>query len=272
MAGLDGSRYDLVLFNVESPVHRDEHLASLTLRDQADGLLIVSLPAPARDLDRLAAAGVPVVLLDARGHGVPSVVTDDVEGGRIATRHLLSLGHERIAFIGDDPANPFGFTSSAEREQGYRESLVEAGLAERPGDVLHGPHVREVARDLAGRLFDRPDPADRPTAVFAASDTQALGVLEAARARGVAVPDELSVVGFDDIEVSSYAGLTTVRQPLLESGKAAVALLLEALTSEDPPAPQVHQLGLELVVRSTTAPPARARDRTVNLEKQGGSP
>jgi DNA-binding LacI/PurR family transcriptional regulator len=272
MAGLDGSRYDLVLFNVESPVHRDEHLASLTRRDRADGLLIVSLPPPARDLDRLAAAGVPVVLLDARGHGVPSVVTDDVEGGRIATRYLLSLGHERIAFIGDDPANPFGFTSSAEREQGYRESLVEAGLAERPGDVLHGPHVREVARDLAGRLFDRPEPADRPTAIFAASDTQALGVLEAARARGVAVPGELSVVGFDDIEVSSYAGLTTVRQPLLESGKAAVTLLLEALASENPPAPEVHQLGLELVVRSTTAPPARARARTINLEKQGGSP
>jgi LacI family transcriptional regulator len=257
MAGLDGSRYDLVLFNVESPVHRDEHLASLTRRDRADGLLIVSMPPPARDLDRLAAAGVPVVLLDARGHGVPTVVTDDVEGGRIATRYLLSLGHERIAFIGDDPANPFGFTSSAEREQGYRESLIEAGLAERPGDVLHGPHVREVARDLAGRLFDR-DPADRPTAVFAASDSQALGVLEAARARGVAVPDELSVVGFDDIEVSSYAGLTTVRQPLLESGKAAVALLLEALTNEDQPAPEVHQLGLELVVRSTTAPPRTA--------------
>jgi DNA-binding LacI/PurR family transcriptional regulator len=121
--------------------------------------------------------------------------------------------------------------------------------------VLHGPHVREVARDLAGRLFDRADPAERPTAVFAASDTQALGVLEAARSRGIDVPGELSVVGFDDIEVSSYAGLTTVRQPLLQSGKTAVALLLEALTSEDPPAPEIHELGLELALRSTTAPP-----------------
>jgi DNA-binding LacI/PurR family transcriptional regulator len=255
VAGLDGSRYDLVLFNVESPVHRDEHLASLTRRDRADGLLIVSLPPPAADLDRLADAGVPVVLLDSRGHGVPAVVTDDVEGGRIATRHLLDLGHERIAFIGDDPANPFGFTSSAERERGYRESLAAAGLAERPGDVCHGPHVREVARELAGTLLDR---ADRPTAVFAASDTQALGVLEAARARGIPVPDDLSVVGFDDIEVSSYAGLTTVRQPLRESGQKAIALLLEALTSEEPPPPEVHQLGLELVVRSTTAPPRAA--------------
>ncbi|HEY8527502.1 MAG TPA: LacI family DNA-binding transcriptional regulator [Acidimicrobiales bacterium] len=261
MAGLDGSRYDLVLFNVESPVHRDEHLASLTRRDRADGLLIVSLPPPAADLDRLAAAGVPVVLLDARGHGVPAVVTDDVEGGRIATRHLLELGHERIAFIGDDPANPFGFTSSAERERGYRESLAEAGLAERPGDVAHGPHVREVARELAGQLLDRGGEDGRPTAVFAASDTQALGVLEAARARGIRVPEDLSVVGFDDIEVSSYAGLTTVRQPLRESGRKAIGLLLEALTSEEPPPPEVHQLGLELVVRSTTAPPKGRRGR-----------
>jgi DNA-binding LacI/PurR family transcriptional regulator len=260
VAGLDGSRYDLVLFNVESPVHRDEHLASLTRRDRADGLLVVSLPPPARDLERLATAGVPVVLLDARGDGVPAVVTDDVEGGRIATRHLLALGHERIAFIGDDPANPFGFTSSGEREQGYRESLAEVGLTPGPEDVCHGPHVREVARRRAAELLAR---ADRPTAVFAASDTQALGVLEAARAAGLSVPEDLSVVGFDDIEVSSYAGLTTVRQPLFESGRTAVALLLEALVSEDPPPADVHELGLDLVVRATTArPPARFREQS----------
>src|SRR5918998_5883408 len=85
---LDGSRYDVVLFNVESPVHRDEHFATLTRRDRADGLLVMSLPPPPESLERLSQAGVPVVLLDARGRGVPSVVTDDVEGGRMATRHL----------------------------------------------------------------------------------------------------------------------------------------------------------------------------------------
>ncbi|MDQ3294730.1 MAG: LacI family transcriptional regulator, partial [Actinomycetota bacterium] len=115
VAALRDSRYDLVLFNVESPVHRDEHFEALTRRDRADGLLVLSLPPPPDHLARLRAAGVPIVLVDATAPGVPCVVTDDVEGGRIATRHLLSLGHRDIAFIGDSTANGFGFTSSARR-------------------------------------------------------------------------------------------------------------------------------------------------------------
>ena len=256
VAELDTSRYDLVLFNVESPVHRDEHFAALTRRDRADGLLVMSLPPPSSDLERLAAAGVPVVMLDARGTGAgaeaPSVVTDDVEGGRIATRHLLALGHERIAFIGDEPDNPLGFVSSAERERGYRATLEDAGVDVRPELIRHGPHVRSVARRRTEELLAR---RERPTAVFAASDTQALGVLEAVRAAGLRVPEDVSVVGFDDIEVSSYAGLTTVRQPLYESGRRAAALLLEVLGAEGPIAPVHQQLELDLIVRSTTGPP-----------------
>ncbi len=255
VAVLDGSRYDLVLFNVESPVHRDEHFATLTRRDRADGLLIMSLPPPARALARLTESRVPIVLLDSRGPGVPAVVTDDVEGGRLATRHLIGLGHRHVAFIGDEPDNPLGFTSSAAREQGFRETMAAAGLAVGPADVRHGPHVRPVARALAEHILAG---ADRPTAVFAASDTQALGVLEAARAAGLDVPGDLSVVGFDDIEVSSYAGLTTVRQPLFESGRLATELLLESLAAEDPLGGSEHRLDLELIVRQTTAPPRSA--------------
>jgi DNA-binding LacI/PurR family transcriptional regulator len=256
VAALDGSRYDLVLFNVESPVHRDEHFATLTRRDRADGLLVMSLPPPAGSLARLADSGVPIVLLDSRGAGVPMVVTDDVEGGRVATRHLVDLGHERIAFIGDEPGNPLGFTSSGARERGYVETMAEVGLKVRPGDIRHGPHVRTVARELANQLLAGDD---RPTAVFAASDTQALGVLEAARAAGLQVPHDLSVVGFDDIEVSSYAGLTTVRQPLFESGRRATELLLDSLAAEEPFGEAEVRLDLTLVVRSTTAPPPRTR-------------
>lgn len=254
VAALDGSRYDLVLFNVETPVHRDEHFATLTRRDRADGLLIMSLPPPSGSLARLAEAGVPVVLLDIRGRGVPAVVTDDVEGGRIATRHLLALGHERIAFIGDEPDNPLGFTAGRFREAGYRETMAAAGVDVRADHVHHGPHVRTVARRLAERLLAQ---RDRPTAVFAASDTQALGVLEAARTAGLDVPGDLSVVGFDDVEVSGHAGLTTVRQPLFESGELAARILLGALEEEQPPPRLVHSLDLDLVERSTTAPPAR---------------
>jgi DNA-binding LacI/PurR family transcriptional regulator len=257
-AALDGSRYDLVLFNVESPVHRDEHFGTLTRRDRADGLLIMSLPPPSKSLARLAGAGVPVVLLDTSGPGVPAVVTDDVEGGRLATHHLLALGHERIAFIGDDPDNPLGFTAGSSREAGYRQTMTNAGVKIPAGYVCHGPHVRTIARRLTEQLLARPD---RPTAVFASSDVQALGVLEAARAAGLDVPADVSVVGFDDVEVSGYAGLTTVRQPLFESGKLAARILLDALEDGHLPEPGEHRLGLELVERSTTAPPSDRRRR-----------
>lgn len=256
VAALDASDYDLVLFNVESPLHRDEHLATLTSRDRADGLLIMSLPTPPGSLERLARAGVPVVMLDARAEGFPAVVTDDIEGGRLATRHLIDLGHERIAFIGDDPGNPLGFIAGTSREEGYRQTMAEADLPVPEGYVLHGPHVRTVARGLTEQLLARPD---RPTAVFASSDTQALGVLEAVRGAGLDVPADVSVVGFDDVEVSGYAGLTTVRQPLFESGKLAARLLLDRLDDDEPPVPHVHQLALDLVERDTTAPPPATR-------------
>ena len=251
VAALDDSRYDLVLFNVESPVHRDEHFAALTRRDRADGLLVLSLPPAPSDLARLAEAGVPVVLVDARGKDVDMVITDDVEGGRIATRHLLALGHERIAYIGDDPGNPFGFTASPMRERGYREVLDAAGLPRRPELVRYGKHDRPVAQRLTEELLAR---RERPTAIFASSDVQAAGVLAAARAAGLRVPDDLSVVGFDDIEMSAYAGLTTVRQPLFESGWQGARMLLTALSGNGVRRSKVKELPLELVERSTTGP------------------
>jgi DNA-binding LacI/PurR family transcriptional regulator len=266
-AALDGSRYDLVLFNVESTVHRDEHFATLTRRDRADGLIVMSLPVPPTSLDRLATSGVPVVLLDAEAPGLPAVVTDDAAGGRMAAQHLIDLGHERIAFIGDDPANPLGFVSGTNREEGYRRTMADAGLEIPPGYVRHGPHVRDVARHLAGELIRRPDP---PTAIFASSDTQALGALEAVRTAGLRVPADVSVVGFDDVEVSGYVGLTTVRQPLFESGSLAATLLLGLLDDGEVPSPLVHRLDLDLVVRSTTAPPktsARATGEPARMKR-----
>ena len=253
---LRGSRYDVVLFNVESPLHRDEHFASLLRRDRADGLLVLSLPPPPAALARLLSGGVPIVLVDARGEGVPAVVTDDVEGGRTATQHLVSLGHERVAFIGDTPNNAFGFTSSACREQGYRRTLADAGIRFDRRFVRHGPHERSVGRRLAEQLLAL---RDRPTAVFASSDVQATGVLEAARASGIRVPQDLSVVGFDDIEISGYAGLTTIRQPLFESGRLGASLLLDILRADTHVDAREHVLPVELVVRSTTAPPPRRR-------------
>jgi DNA-binding LacI/PurR family transcriptional regulator len=259
-AAVDASHYDLVLFNVESPAHREIHFATLTRRDRADGLLVITIAPPADGLERLMAAGVPVVVIDAEGPGVPTVTTDDVEGGRLATRHLVALGHRSIAFIGDAPHNPFGFVSSTRREQGYRETLTEAGLPVSGELVRYGGHEVAVAQRITAELLAGPGP--RPTAIFAASDVQALGVVAAAREAGIRVPHDLSVVGFDDIPISVHTQLTTVRQPLFASGQLGARLLLDALVEGRTPDADVHELPLELVVRSTTGPPPRQRSRS----------
>ena len=177
---------------------------------------------------------------------LPCVHIDDEAGGRLATEHLLALGHTRIGFVGDIEENPYGFYSSARRRAGHEAALRDAGLTPDPWLVRTGPHNRDAARALARELLS----AAPPTAIFAASDDQALGVLEAADAAGLAVPEQLSVVGFDDIEVARYAHLTTVAQPLEASGRRGVDLLLDALAGGTP---RSEQLDCELVVRGTTA-------------------
>lgn len=247
---LGGSGYDMVLFAVETPSQRDDVFRRVAIGGPVDGVLVVSLPPRDDELDRLGAAGRPAVLVDAAHPRLPSVVTDDVEGGCLATDHLLALGHRRIAFVGDAPDPAFGFSACRMREQGYRTSMAAAGVAVDEALVRRGPHGREVAHALTRALLELREP---PTAVFASSDTQALGVLEAAGFAGYRVPEDLSVVGYDDIEVAPYAGLSTVSQPLLESGTRGARLLLEALDGHQGP-PAREQLPLTLVPRRTTGP------------------
>ena len=252
---LASSPYDLMLFDIESEDRREHAFRLFDRGDRSDGLLLVSLVPPEDEVERLHAARLPCVLVDAPHPAFPTVVIDDVRGGQLATSHLIDLGHRRIAFMGDKPSDPFRFASSSDRTHGYERALEQAGIEVRPEYVRQGTQVDHLARSIAIDLLRLPE---RPTAIFAASDQQALGVLEAARILGIRVPEELSVVGFDDVEVAAYVGLTTVRQPLFESGRRGADLLLRLLTEggEQPPAPQVEQLAVEVGVRSTTAVPA----------------
>jgi DNA-binding LacI/PurR family transcriptional regulator len=249
---LADSEYDLILFNVETTAKRDAYFQDVPRRERFDGLLIVSLSPRNGEVEHFLQAAVPTVLIDARHPGLSRVVIDDVAGGRLATQHLIELGHRRIGFVGDQLENPFNFVSSRDRYTGYRQALAEAGLSFQAGYHCQGEHGREQARHMASHLLSLPDP---PTAVFAASDTQALGVLEAAQDAGLKVPEDLSVVGYDDIEIAEFFHLTTVRQPLFALGVEGVELLLETIANP-PPAPRRVLLPVELVIRGTTAPPA----------------
>jgi DNA-binding LacI/PurR family transcriptional regulator len=252
-AVLSDSEFDLVIYNVETIEKRDQYLRSLPLAQRTDGVLLISLPPRPEDVERLASASVPVVVVDVHSRSIdvlPRVLGDDVAGGELATRHLLELGHREIAFIGDAFESPFGFTSSRDRFAGYELALAGTGLAPRPEYVALGAHSRYEARELAIRLLSGPNP---PTAIFAASDTQALGVIAAAHEVGVDVPGELSVVGYDDIEAADYVGLTTVRQRLFESGRLGAELLLKEIAQRSQVPPYLD-LPPDLVIRATSAP------------------
>lgn len=257
-AVLGDSEFDLVIYNVESVQKRDHYLGSLAGSHRTDGLIVMSLPPLADAASALSRSPVPVVFIDVHNPSVssmPRVIGDDLVGGAVAARHLLELGHRAIAFIGDAVADPFGFTSSRDRERGLTDELAKAGISIPPAWTGHGAHGRYEARDLAYRMLTG---EQRPTAIFTASDTQALGVIAAARELGLHVPDDLSVIGYDDIEAADYVGLTTVRQQLFESGRRGAEILLAEIVSrsEQPP---IARLNPELVVRATTAPPTEGR-------------
>jgi DNA-binding LacI/PurR family transcriptional regulator len=249
------SAFDIVIHNVESPERRARYLRELPSSNRTDGVLLVSLPPMPDTIQALAAGPVPVVLVDVAapaGEGLPVVRGDDVAGGALVARYLHTLGHRRIGFVADSFENPYGFTSSRDRYTGFTEALAGLGVEV---EAALGAHGSRSARDLALRLLTGPRP---PTAIFAASDTQALGVLGAARDLGLTIPIDLTVVGYDDVSIAEPIGLTTIRQHLFESGRAGAELLLAEIERRSVVPPLVA-LEPELVVRATSAPPKEGR-------------
>ncbi|GGH37906.1 LacI family DNA-binding transcriptional regulator [Microbacterium album] len=196
----------------------------------------------------LPSASVPVVAIDPHtGSAGPATVdTDNLAGARLATEHLIALGHRRIAHLrgrGD-------LESARLREQGYRDALADAGIPFDPALIAEGGYRAPEASRGAATLLDL---ADRPTAVFAANDLSAIETVRVAATRGLRIPDDLSVVGFDDIPEASACepSLTTVRQPLHRMGAAAVQLLLTMLDGGEA---GHHRMPAELIVRGSTRP------------------
>jgi LacI family transcriptional regulator len=245
--------FDLLLFASEQPGGGYGHhtYVKRCRHHNVGGVVIMGVEHDEEEVRRLCASTIPCVGVDVelRGGAAACVMSDNVEGGEAAVRHLAALGHRLIATI----HGPVDTRPGRDRLRGYRRGLEAAGLAFRDEYVLAGDFYVESGERMAARLLDLPEP---PTAIAAASDLMAVGVIRAAAARGLSVPGDLSVVGFDDIMVAAHLqpGLTTLRQEKTGLGGAAAQALLDRIAGvADPPA--VVTLPVELVVRGSTAPP-----------------
>jgi LacI family transcriptional regulator len=244
---LSPEKYELVIYTVDSNDHLQGYLSSLPLTGNLDGLIILSLPVDDSQVRRLVDHGVPAVLVEYPHPKLNCVEIDDVEGGYMATTYLLGKSHRRIAFLGDTDLPEYSIHPVGLRLKGFRRALKEARIKLPDTFVRLAPYSQEQTRQVAQELLNLPDP---PTAIFAATDFQALGVLKAARKLNIKVPEQLALIGFDDLDMAEYADLTTISQHLDESGRLAVEILLAQIESPSRP-PRHVKLPLSLIERQT---------------------
>ncbi|MHB1131525.1 MAG: LacI family DNA-binding transcriptional regulator [Chloroflexota bacterium] len=237
----------LVVFDVERPEEYERAIHQWLSRGLVDGLLLVSITPTDDQVSRLAEAGLELVLIDAFHPQVPSVDVDHARGAVAAVSHLLDLGHSRIGLI-DRPSDPFATSGFGPRLDGYGQAHAEAGIAVDNRLLTSGDYSRESGHVAMERLLALRQP---PTAVFAASDLQAIGAMETIRAADRLVPDDIAVVGYNDIELAEYVGLTTIRLPTVEMGDVALGLLGEALAGKATSSQHVRFTG-KLVARRTS--------------------
>lgn len=246
-AALTQENYNLVIYTVESAAHLDSYIASLPLTGNLDGIIIISLPISDDNVQRLISHNIPTVLIEYPHQTISSVEIDDIAGGRLAAEYLIARGHRRIAFLGDTDLPEYAIHPISLRLQGFRQGLQLAGLPLPEKFVRSAPYTQEQTRQVAIELLNMPNP---PTAIFAATDFQAIGVLKSARQLKIEVPEQLAVVGFDDLDMAEFLDLTTVRQHLDESGRLAVEILLSEI--KDPSRPPRHvNIPLTIIERKT---------------------
>jgi DNA-binding LacI/PurR family transcriptional regulator len=210
-------------------------------------LIIISAEVHGTDVKRLVEHGLQTVVIEYPHAHVNSIEIDDAGGGRMAAEHLIRKGHRRIAFLGDANAAEFGVDPITLRLRGFKEALQRAGIP-LSQEMTHLTRFgQEEMRYGADELLRLPNP---PTAIFAATDMQAVGVIRVARQLGLRIPDDLAVIGFDDLDIAEALDLTTIRQHLDESGRLAAEILLAGIDQPRRP-PQHVKLPLEFIERRT---------------------
>src|SRR5450432_626022 len=241
------TNYELVIYTVNSTDQLDGYLASLPLTGNLDGLIIMSLAITVEQAQHLSRNQLETVLIEYPQTGFSTVEIDDIRGGKMAAEYLVQKGHRRIAFLGDTDLPEYAIHPISQRLLGFRQKLKELGIPLPDEYVRLASYSLEQARQVAVEFLNLPVP---PTAIFAATDLQAMGVIMVARQMGLNIPGDLAVMGFDNLDMAELMELTTIQQPLDDSGRVAVELLLGRITTPTRSLQHV-QLPLTIVERKT---------------------
>lgn len=244
-SALSTMNFELVIYPVDSASRLKNYVDTLPLVGNLSGLILISLQLSSDQCRRLHESSIPIVLIEYPEADFSTVEIDDIYGGRLAAEYLVNKGHRQIAFMGDTDIPEYGIHPISLRLVGFRQGLENRDISLK--DVILTPYSHEDARKNAEKLLKQPNP---PTAIFAATDLQAIGIIRAAREIGMRVPQDLAVLGFDDLDIAEYVGLSTIRQPLDESGRVAVELLTARLTMPERPVQHVR-LPLSVIQRNT---------------------
>lgn len=250
-AELGLSDLDLILYTTHRTAVKEANYVANLARGMVDGLLVVLPRNPADFIGTLTQRNFPFVLIDHQGNGqdCPAVGAANWQGGFTATEYLIKLGHRRIGFI----TGWMDLGCALDRLDGYRSALRTNHISERPELIYEGTFFQPDGFTGASTLLDLPNP---PTAIFASNDVMAMGVMDAVRNKGLRVPDDISVIGFDDIPQASlvHPALTTVRQPLEKMGRVATQMLLELLRQAPKKLGRI-ELPTELILRDSCLAP-----------------
>ncbi|MCU1508842.1 MAG: transcriptional regulator, LacI family [Glaciihabitans sp.] len=254
-SSLTGAGYDLTLYRVsDDPEQRRRVFDYFLVRKRVDAVIAVGIELTAQEILLLRSLGKPIVGLGGRIEGIPTLSIDDVEAARVATAHLLSLGHTRIMHLGGDQHEQMDFRVHAQRLSGFEQAMQDAGRG--IADVRAVPF--SIPGGYATALRILADPRTRPTAIVAGCDEIAIGVILAARQLGIQVPTQLSVIGIDDHYLAEMFALTTLSQAPEAQGRMAVDLLMNELRQPSrPESVERITVPVRLRVRSSTTAPAR---------------
>jgi LacI family transcriptional regulator len=241
--------YSVILCNSDNDLDKERHYTNVLVEKQVDGIIFVAAGLSSENIYALQVRGVPLVLVDRHVPEVlvDNVLTDNLLGGRLATNHLIELDHRIIGCI----SGPKGVRLSSERIDGYRQALKSAGISLDPRMIVEGDFQYQSGYEGSKALFNQ---QPSPTAIFACNDLMAIGVYRFAHENNLNVPEQLSIVGFDDVRLSAYTNppLTTVHQSKHEMGSKAAKLLMERIADQDLETRQ-EILATNLIIRGSTA-------------------